>query len=85
MLKIITLDSREEVVLKTKAEPIGKNELPWAREIAEKLLLALEPHLPAAGLAAPQIGISKAIFIFSFDRDPKHLEWFGSCVRPPQE
>jgi len=30
--------------------------------------------LPAAGLAAPQIGINKAVFIFSYDRDPKHLE-----------
>jgi len=34
----------------------------------------LKPYLPAAGLAAPQIGISKSVFIFSFDRGPKNLE-----------
>jgi peptide deformylase len=34
----------------------------------------LIPLMPAAGLAAPQIGISCSIFIFSYDRDPAHLE-----------
>jgi peptide deformylase len=73
-LKIVTVGSPLEGVLHKKTEEINEEELPLAREIAEKLFLALEPHLPAAGLAAPQIGISKSVFIFSFDRDPKNLE-----------
>lgn len=73
-MKIITVDSHENAVLRTKTEWIQDNEFLLAREITEKLFAALKPHLPAAGLAAPQIGISKAMFIFSYDRDPKHLE-----------
>ncbi len=73
-LKIVTLDSPGQAILKQPTEPINEKELSLAREIAEKLFLALKPYLPAAGLAAPQIGISKAVFIFSFDRDPKNLE-----------
>lgn len=73
-LQIITIDSQKEKLLRTNAERIETNEWPLALEIAEQLFLALKPYIPAAGLAAPQIGISKAIFIFSFDRDPKNLE-----------
>ena len=74
IVQIVTIDSPLQHVLKTKTEQLQANELPLAREIVEKLLLALKPHLPAAGLAAPQIGISKSVFIFSFDRDPSNLE-----------
>lgn len=73
-MKIVTIDSHLQDVLKKKTEEIQENELWLAREINEKLLLALKPYLPAAGLAAPQIGISKSVFIFSFDRDPQNLE-----------
>jgi peptide deformylase len=73
-VNIITVDSHESAVLRQKTEWIQDCEFSLAGEIAEKLFAALKPHLPAAGLAAPQIGISKAIFIFSYDRDPKHLE-----------
>ena len=73
-LKIITVDSDEHSFLRIKAEMILRDQLPLAKEIAEKLFLALKPHLPAAGLAASQIGIKKAVFIFSFDRDPNNLE-----------
>ncbi len=73
-VEIVTVDSPLQEVLHRKTENINEDELPLAREIARKLFLALKPYLPAAGLAAPQIGISKSIFIFSFDRDPKHLE-----------
>jgi peptide deformylase len=45
-----------------------------AQEIVAKLKLTLEPHFPAAGLAAPQIGINRSIFIYSYDRNPDHLE-----------
>jgi peptide deformylase len=73
-VKIVTVDSPLNYVLKEQTEDILEDELPLAQEIAEKLFLALKPHLPAAGLAAPQIGISKSIFIYSYDRDPNHLE-----------
>lgn len=74
MLQIVTLDSPNKDVLKRKTEKIEPNELTLAREIGEKLFQALEPHLPAAGLAAPQIGISKSVFIYSYDRNPENLE-----------
>lgn len=73
-LKIVTVESDQQAVLKRKTEDIKNDEMLQAKEIAEKLYLALKPHFPAAGLAAPQIGISKSMFIFSFDRDPKNLE-----------
>lgn len=73
-IEIVTIDSPLQHVLKMKTEDIQIDELPLAQEIVGKLFSALKPHLPAAGLAAPQIGISKSVFIFSFDRDPNHLE-----------
>jgi peptide deformylase len=72
--EIVTIDSPMQHVLKMRTEDIRADELPLAQEIVGKLFAALKPHMPAAGLAAPQIGISKSVFIFSFDRDPKHLE-----------
>lgn len=73
-MKIVTIDSPLQHILKMKTEEIRENEFPLAQEIADKLFLSLKPYFPAAGLAAPQIGINKSIFIFSFDRDPKNLE-----------
>lgn len=73
-VKIVTLDSPGHEVLRKVAEPILPEEFGLAKEIADKLLIALTPHLPAAGIAAPQIGISKTMFLFSYDRDPKNLE-----------
>lgn len=73
-IQIVTIDSPLQHILKTKTEDIQIDELPLAQEIIEKLFWALKPHLPAAGLAAPQIGISRSVFIFSFDRDPNNLE-----------
>lgn len=73
-IEIVTIDSPLQHVLKMKTEDIQIDELSLAKEIIGKLFLALKPYLPAAGLAAPQIGISKSVFIFSFDRDPNNLE-----------
>ncbi|CDR34111.1 Peptide deformylase [Criblamydia sequanensis CRIB-18] len=73
-VKIVTIDSPLQHILKEKTEELQVDQLPLAREIVEQLFLALKPYLPAAGLAAPQIGLSKSIFIFSFDRDPSNLE-----------
>lgn len=72
--QIVTIDSPLQHALKTKTEQLQENELALAREIIDQLFFALKPYLPAAGLAAPQIGISKAVFIYSFDRDPNNLE-----------
>lgn len=71
---IVTIDSKQKEVLHQLTQEIQEDELDLAKEIGEKLFLALKPYFPAAGLAAPQIGISKAVFIYSFDRDPKNLE-----------
>jgi len=73
-LKIVTVDSAEQSILSIKTENIQQTELLLAREIGEKLFLALEPYFPAAGLAAPQIKIGKSVFIYSYNRDPKNLE-----------
>ncbi len=71
--RIITIDSPQGSVLKKIAEPIKLQEFPLAKEIAQALFDSLKPYLPAAGLAAPQIGISKSIFIYSYDRNPDNL------------
>ena len=73
-IKIVTFDSRSGDVLHKKVEEIKDDELDLAKEIAEKLIASLKPHGNAAGLAAPQIGISKAVFIYSYDRNPEHIE-----------
>lgn len=72
--KIVTVDSPKKDILKRKTDDINADELQLAKEIGNKLFLALKPYFPAAGLSAPQIGISKSIFIYSYDRDPKNLE-----------
>lgn len=74
-VKIITIDNDPTSCLSTKATPINldENGLKEARQIAKKLNDDLSPLMPAAGLAAPQIGISKQIFIFSWDRSAKNI------------
>ena len=73
-LEIVTIDSPKKGVLRQKTKPFGQNELHQAREIADQLIETLEPLMPAAGLAAPQIGISRSIFIYSYDRTLEHLK-----------
>lgn len=45
-----------------------------AKLIAHQLSITLIPLMPAAGLAAPQIGISKQIFVYSWDRSVENME-----------
>jgi len=71
---ILTIDGPQQDLLRLKTEDLAKGELSLARDIYDKLYQALAPHFPAAGLAAPQIGILKSLFIYSYDRDPKNLE-----------
>jgi peptide deformylase len=74
MVSIVTVDGPEKDILQKKTTDIQNDEWDLAQEIVGKLHEGLKPFLPAAGLAAHQIGISKSIFIFSFDRDPKNME-----------
>lgn len=71
---IITVQSPQNAVLRQQAEEISADEKSNAQKIANQLISSLTPFFPAAGLAAPQIGISKAVFIYSYDRKPEHLE-----------
>jgi peptide deformylase len=48
--------------------PLTPEGLADAKKIADQLLETIKPLMPAAGLAAPQIGISKRIFIYSWNR-----------------
>lgn len=57
-----------------EAIPMTKLGLDDAQQIAEKLKTTLMPLMPAAGLAAPQIGISKQVFIYSWNRSVENLE-----------
>jgi peptide deformylase len=73
-MEIVTVDCPHADVLKKPTEKIKNDELLYAQDVVKHLILSLQPYQPAAGLAAPQIGISKAIFIFSPDRNPENLE-----------
>jgi peptide deformylase len=59
---------------KATAIPATSEGLAMATEIIKDLENTLRPRMPAAGLAAPQIGISKCVMIFSWDRSIEHLE-----------
>jgi len=72
---ILTLDDHNHCLTqKAKAIANTLSGFAEAQEIIKDLKSALYPHMPAAGLAAPQIGILKTVFIFSWDRSPEHLE-----------
>ncbi len=75
-MQIVTIDHDPTNCLATQAAPISitKEGLADAAKIVAQMKATLIPLMPAAGLAAPQIGISKQIFIFSWDRTPEHLD-----------
>lgn len=73
-LEIVTIDSPLQYILKQKTEDILEDELAVALDIGDKLLQALKPYAPAAGLAAPQIGINRSVFIYSYNRDFDQME-----------
>ncbi len=73
-IKIVAIDSPDQEVLRKKTVDISEEDWPLAQEISSRLYEGLKPYFPAAGLAAPQIGINRSVFIYSFDRDPKNLE-----------
>lgn len=72
-VNVVTLDCPGNCLHRVSGG-IERHEMALARTIARDLFRAIQPYLPAAGIAAPQIGINKKVFLFSYDRDPKHLE-----------
>lgn len=75
-MEIVTIYHDPTSALTTNAAHITIDEtgLSEAHSIAESLLATLKPRMPAAGLAAPQIGIKKRVIIFSWDRSIEHLQ-----------
>lgn len=73
-IAIVTMDGPDAAILKKATKDFAADELQEANAVATQLFNALKPHLPAAGLAAPQIGISRSVFIYSYDRKPENLE-----------
>ncbi len=75
-MPIITIFHDKAGFLSQKAQAISLNVegLKEAKMIADQLITTLMPLMPAAGLAAPQIGISKQVFIYSWDRSIENME-----------
>lgn len=65
---IVTVDSDKAPILLEKTVPVSKDDFSKAVHLANRLLLAIQPLLPAAGLAAPQIGENLSVFVFSPNR-----------------
>lgn len=72
--EILTLDKDIAGHLTTKCQEVNLNQSNQSEitKIISLLKETLKPLLPAAGLAAPQIGITQNIFIFSWDRTEEH-------------
>jgi peptide deformylase len=64
---------------KARAIDITPSGLAIAHETINSLTTTLKPRMPAAGLAAPQIGISQRVMMFSWDRSLENLE---SAINP---
>ena len=74
--KIVTFDQDINRHLTTKCDEVDfeNGGLKKAQDIILELKKAIAPLLPAAGLAAPQIGINQRVFILSWDRSEAHLQ-----------
>lgn len=72
---IVTLEDDPKNCLTTKCQEVSLNTngLAEAKKTISLLKKTLKPLLPAAGLAAPQIGLNQRIFIFSWDRTEENL------------
>lgn len=62
-------------ILERKADYIEstKEGLKEAGKISDKLMKVLKPRMPLPGLSAPQIGISKQVFLYSWDKRWENL------------
>lgn len=72
-MTIITLDKDHQNCLTRKSQPLNVSSQKPTFEIIRKLEDTLLPLMPAAGLAAPQIGILKQAFIFSWNRTVENI------------
>ena len=83
-MDIVTLDKDPQRHLTTRCEAIPLNEkgLKNANETIAHLKATLQPLLPAAGLAAPQIGLKERIFIFSWNRTEENI---AAAINPSYE
>ncbi len=80
---IVTIDGSRQDILRKRAEAVTN--VYECREIVEKLLLTAEQLGVFAGLAAPQVGFSKRVFIFSPNRTKENIEVvinpeIGACL-----
>jgi len=74
-MAIVTIDKDPDGCLAVTCTAVQTTPegLEKARQVIALLKENLKPLLPAAGLAAPQIGLKDQIFIFSWDRSEEHL------------
>ena len=84
-MKIVTIYNDQNQALSKKAAkiPLTKEGLKEAKEIANQLEQTLMPLMPAAGLAAPQIGISKQVFLYSYNGEVENLETMINPIFEP--
>ncbi len=75
-LLIITIDQDENNFLSSISKPVifDSHGLEQAQSTVKNLTNTLLPLMPAAGLAAPQIGLNEQIFIFSWNRQPENIQ-----------
>lgn len=72
---IVTCDEDPQKVLRTPTKPLSPSEGALARFIGEELINYRKNVLGGgAGLAAPQIGIDRSVFIFTSDRTDANLK-----------
>jgi peptide deformylase len=73
---IVTIykDPNDCLTKKATKIPLTKKGLDQAKEIGDKLRQAVMPLMPVSGLAAPQIGISKQVFLYSFNGSQENIE-----------
>ncbi len=83
-MDIITIDNPKAGVLRRKAKPVGRVTAEVARLIDEMIETMHEAH--GVGLAAPQVGISKRVFVAEVDErvhaivDPQMVKAEGEEV-----
>lgn len=71
---LVTVNSANQAILNQKTRDFEQDEFGTDVErVADTLLVEIQPLLPCAGLAAPQIGISRSIFLYTYDRNPENL------------
>ena len=71
---LVTLNSPNVDVLSQKTVDFKIDEFAVeVQHVAEALLREIQPYIPCAGLAAPQIGINRSIFLYSWNRNPENL------------